>query len=82
MNTISMEEILQLYKKINADPQKTTVIRTTLNKGTLNNKLNTNRPRGILGSYPQKTVMQLLALADVGAFSEAENAQKSLKKAL
>jgi len=57
MNTISMEEILQLYKKINADPQKTTVIRTTLNKGTLNNKLNTNRPRGILGSYPQKTVM-------------------------
>ena len=57
MDTSSMEEILQLYKKINADPQKTTVIRTTLNKGTLNNKLNTNRPRGILGSYPQKTVM-------------------------
>ena len=58
MNTISMEEILQLYKKVNADPEKkTTIIRTTLNKGTLNNKLNTNKPCGTFGKYPPKTIL-------------------------
>lgn len=57
MNTISMEEILRLYKKVNADPEKTTVIRTTLNKGTLSNKLNTNKPRGTFGKYPPKTIL-------------------------
>ncbi len=56
MNTINMEEILRLYKIINANPEKTTTIRSTLNKGTLSNRLNTNRPRGVFCKYPQKTV--------------------------
>ncbi|WP_276930945.1 hypothetical protein [Faecalibaculum rodentium] len=58
MNTISMDEILQLYKKAGADPQKTTVIRATLNKGTLGNRLNTGKPRSVFPFSPTKAKYQ------------------------
>lgn len=46
MDTISMEEILAIYQKVGASPKKTAVIRTTLNKATLRNRLVVKRPNG------------------------------------
>ena len=46
MDTISMEEILAIYQKVGASPKKTAVIRTTLNKGTLRNRLVVKRANG------------------------------------
>lgn len=40
MKTISMDEILELYRDIHADPVHTKAIRTNINQGTLNNRLN------------------------------------------
>lgn len=42
MNTIKLNEILELYKKCGINNNTDTKIRTTINQGTLNNKLNYN----------------------------------------
>lgn len=49
MNTIKLNEILELYKKCGIDNNTNAPIRTTINQGTLNNRLNFN-----LDFYDQK----------------------------
>lgn len=42
MQTIKLEEILNLYQKCGITAPSSQTIRTTINKGTLENKLNTS----------------------------------------
>ena len=54
MKTISMEEILSLYKKCGVSAQGTKEIRTDINTGTLNNRLNV--PVGVLGTVANNII--------------------------
>lgn len=47
MKTISMEEILNLYKRCGVSDQDSKEIRTTINTGTLDNRLCS--PIGLIG---------------------------------
>lgn len=57
METIKIEEIMQLYKKCGLNEQDLHPIRTTINTGSLNNTLNSNYDFG------NKTIMDITDLS-------------------
>jgi hypothetical protein len=44
MNTITVGEIMELYKKCGLSGENGSKIRTTINTGTMSNKLNATKP--------------------------------------